>query len=106
MQGNTLASQLGEYMQKTTIKFQELTSIESAWTYSNQGKLVFFSTPDHISIAHPTEAAAMLVRQVEGKDYKFGKVVQAGATNGIINLNEAWSSKKFPKIKTYLYLGE
>jgi hypothetical protein len=105
-QAHTKASDMGPYMQKSTDKFKELTTIESAWTYANQGKLVFFWTSDHVSIAHPTVEGDMLIRNAGGKDYKFGKVVQAGGFNGLMNLNKAWRSERFPEIKVYLYLGE
>jgi hypothetical protein len=97
---------MGPYMQKSTDKFMELTTIESAWTHANQGKLVFFWTSDHVSIAHPTVDKEMKIINTAGKDYKFGKVLQAGSTNGIMNLNNAWRSARFPEIKVYLYLGE
>lgn len=106
VQLNTGAGAMGTYMAETSEKFQALTSFEDAWKEANAGKLVFFSTPDHVSIAHPTAEKDMQTRTVEGKDYKFGKVIQAGASVGVMYINYAWGQAKFPKIKIYKYKGQ
>jgi hypothetical protein len=107
VQLNTDAAELGNFMAEKPEKFAPLTSFEDAWKDINAGRLVFFSTPDHISIGYPTPEAKMQTRTTaDGKAWKFGKVIQAGAKHGILWINQAWDKERFSEIKIYRYTGE
>lgn len=100
------ASTLGTFMENNKDKFGAISSFEDAWKEINAGSLVLFYTPDHIAIGYPTGDDEMLTRTVDGKEYKFGKLIQAGATVGITTLNYAWGKSSFSKIKVYKYKGK
>lgn len=100
------ASTLGTYMGSHKDKFESISSFEDAWKEINAGNLVLFCTPDHIAIGYPTGEDEMLTRTVDSKEYKFGKLIQAGASVGIKTLNEAWGKSSFSKIKVYKYKGK
>lgn len=104
-QYNTTAGEQFAFMQKSSKLFQPLSSFEDAWKEINAGRLVLFSTSDHISIGYPTPAAELESRTVNGTTYKFGKVIQAGASHGIMYLNRAWKLERFPGIKIFEYKG-
>lgn len=82
------------------------------WTYTNSGFPVFITTPSsgqagHIAIAYPiSQEDATNIHKVENV-YTKGKVVQAGATNGVMAIEMAWKNKEFFKnnAKAYVYLG-
>ncbi len=84
--------------------FQEVTELAKAWLdHINKGRMVFFSTPDHIAVGVPTPEADMKEVTLKGKIYKFGKIVQAGAKVGTFYLNQVWGD--VTKVKVFAGTG-
>ncbi|MCP4438215.1 MAG: LysM peptidoglycan-binding domain-containing protein [Aureispira sp.] len=94
------ASKLHSYMQENEGKdFEKIGTLEKAWEEINKGKIVYFTTSDHIATGVPTKPEDMRTSS-DGK-HKYGKIVQAGASVGEMYLSQAWSAKSFPKIKIH-----
>lgn len=77
------------------------------WEYTNLGFPVFITTPStgqagHIAIAYPTTIKIADIQSA----YSNGKIVQAGSTNGVKNINEVWSEMALKNQATsYVYVG-
>lgn len=102
---NYTATAMMDYMNNHSDVFESV-AFNDAWDKIGDGDLVIFATAGHISIGYPTADGDMETRNVSGTDYNFGKVIQAGASTGIMGLNYAWGSKKFPSINIYRYTGK
>lgn len=89
-----------EFMQKENGQiFDEVTELEKAWDHVNAGKMVFFSTYDHIATGVPT--SEMKEMNINGKIYRFGKVVQAGASIGTMYIDKVWG-KRIAEVKIFV----
>lgn len=98
------ASKLHSYMQENEGKdFEKIGTLEQAWEEVNKGKIVYFTTSDHIATGVPTKPEDMKMSS-DGK-HKFGRIVQAGATVGEIWLNQAWGNGRLAEIKVHSVAG-
>ncbi len=83
--------------------FDEVTELEKAWEHINAGKMVFFSTSDHIATGVPTAAAEMKQSTSKsGRVFRYGKIVQAGAKVGTMYINEAWGVERLGQVKIFV----
>ncbi len=98
------ADGLNKFMRSNPHMFEEITSMEAAWQEANKGEIIYLSDPGHIAMALPTSSKDMLSRaDKSGKQWKFGRVIQAGASLGAMNLNYAWGVNSFSGIKFFKY---
>lgn len=94
------------FMLKNDEIFTELSSINVAWSEINNGEIVYFCAPGHISTGVPTPKSEMQHRTYKNVPYHFGKVIQAGKTNAHMNLSGAWTGDDFHTIKVFKYIPE
>ncbi len=98
--GNIGAGTMKEFMEAENGKsFDEITELEKAWEHINAGKMVFFSTKDHVATGVPTTTMKEL--NIKGKIYRFGQAVQAGASIGTMYLDKAWGTR-IPEVKIFI----
>lgn len=86
--GYATAGKMNEYLNIRTDLFEEVSSFERAWEEANRGKMVFLSDSGHVATCIPT-AELKTSKDKQGRAWKFGQVVQAGASVDKMYLNYA-----------------
>jgi hypothetical protein len=99
--GYASAGKMNEYFNDRDDVFEEVSDLEKAWEAANSGKLVYLSDSGHVATCVPTKELQMRTDK-QGKSWKFGEVVQAGASVGKMYLNYAWSIDSFSKIEIFV----
>ncbi len=108
-QGNATVSVMLTYMAGSPALFQELKKpFHEIWENEiNNGQLVFFIEPSHISTGILTSKDKFETRtDLSGKKWTFGEVVQAGKSTNKFALNYAWGVESFKNLRCFKYLGK
>ncbi len=99
--GYATTGKMNEYFNDRDDVFEEVSDMEKAWEAANSGKLVYLSDSGHVATCIPTKELQTRTDK-QGKSWKFGEVVQAGASVGKMYLNYAWSIDSFSKIEIFV----
>ena len=106
-QGMALVNVILKYMKDTPLLFQEVKiPFNDVWEKEvNKAQLVFFIEPNHIATGIPTKEISSRKDKI-GRMWKFGEVIQAGASMGRKYLNQAWNLEDFKHLMVYKYIGK